>query len=71
MTSENEGLREKRYNRGCSGPGCTRIPTGDFWEGINPSTEDILLPCPGSNAGSGRHHADQAAGSPAEKITGC
>ena len=39
MTSENEGLREKRFNRGCSGPGCTRIPTGGFGRGITAPSE--------------------------------
>jgi hypothetical protein len=33
MTSKIRGLREKRYNRACNRPRCTRIPAGVFWGG--------------------------------------
>ena len=46
MTSENEGLREKRYNRGCSRLGCTTFPTGGFWRGIIASPDVKPGPAP-------------------------
>jgi len=75
MTSENGGLREKRYNRGCSGLGCTTFPTGDFWRGIiaspdvkpgrAPIPERARVPYPKGRAGTIRARI------PDQRISGC
>ena len=44
MTSGNRGVGEKRYNGGCCGPGCTRIPTGVFFGVKTDPSDDTFSP---------------------------